>query len=141
MAKRSYDVVVLPGDGVGAEVAVQARRVLDAVTDAVGVAFAIEEIPCGGQYYLEHGRDWPEGSEQTCRAADVILLGAVGWPSPSGSGPVTMTDGKMAGYSPVIGNRINLDAGAGFGRPLNVAEIEGREAWLLTAEGRVPLTP
>jgi len=121
MAKRSYDVVILPGDGVGAEVAVQSRRVLDAVAAAIGVTFAVEEIPCGGQYYLEHGRDWPEGSEARCRAADVILLGAVGWPSPSGSGPVTMSDGKMAGYSPVIGNRISLDLYANV-RPVKLYE-------------------
>lgn len=48
------------------------------------------------------------------------------------------------GHTPVeapthYGNRLNLDAGAGFGRPLCVAEIEGRAAWLLTDGGRVPL--
>src|SRR5207245_4245527 len=32
-----------------------------------------------------------------------------GWPSPSGRGPVTMENGKMAGWSPVIGNRSRLD--------------------------------
>jgi 3-isopropylmalate dehydrogenase len=121
MPKRSYDVVVLPGDGVGAEVAAQARRVLDLVADKIDVSFAVEEIPCGGQYYLEHGRDWPEGSEAKCEAADVILLGAVGWPDPSGSGPVTMSNGKMAGFSPVIGNRINLDLFANV-RPVKLYE-------------------
>jgi 3-isopropylmalate dehydrogenase len=35
------------------------------------------------------------------------LLGAVGWPAPGG-GPVNMKDGKMAGWSAVIGNRIRL---------------------------------
>ena len=60
----------------------------------------------------------------------------------------TRDHGKLIvhGHTPIeqpahYGNRINLDAGAGFGRPLSVAEIEGREAWLLTAEGRVPLAP
>jgi isocitrate/isopropylmalate dehydrogenase len=37
-----------------------------------------------------------------------VLLGAVGWPGPDG-GPVTMSNGKMAGWSPVIGNRLKLD--------------------------------
>jgi isocitrate/isopropylmalate dehydrogenase len=37
----------------------------------------------------------------------VILLGAVGWNGPDGQ-PVTMSDGKMAGWSPVIGNRMRL---------------------------------
>ena len=39
------------------------------------------------------------------------------------------------------GIRINLDAGAGYGRPLATAVFEGRGCWLLTEAGRVPLTP
>ncbi|WP_417806437.1 metallophosphoesterase family protein [Thioclava sp.] len=39
------------------------------------------------------------------------------------------------------GNRLNLDSGAGYGHPISTAVIEGRDAWLLTPEGRVPLTP
>ena len=39
------------------------------------------------------------------------------------------------------GNRINLDSGAGYGRPLSTAVFEGRDCWLLTDKGRVPLTP
>src|SRR5215813_9215975 len=102
-------VVALPGDGTGPEVMAQALRVLRAVGTETGVDFEIEDIPCGGQFYLAHGsRDWPEGAEERCAAADVILLGAVGWPTASGS-PVTMKDGKMAGWSPVIGNRGRLD--------------------------------
>lgn len=105
----SVHVVALPGDGTGPEVMVQGLRVLHAVGEQSGVHFEIEEIPCGGQFYLRHGsRDWPEGSEERCAAADVILLGAVGWPSETGA-PVTMKDGKMAGWSPVIGNRARLD--------------------------------
>lgn len=109
MARRRYTVALLPGDGIGREVAQQAQRVLALVSRRIEVDFVIDEIPCGGQYYLMHGRDWPEGSEERCARADVILLGAVGWPSPEGTGPVTMPGGKMAGYSPVIGNRSRLD--------------------------------
>ncbi|MFO0722305.1 MAG: isocitrate/isopropylmalate family dehydrogenase [Myxococcota bacterium] len=107
----SYGVVVLPGDGVGVEVANEAKKILAVVEKRAGVKFDLTEIPCGGRYYLEHGetRDWPEGAEEKCAAADVILLGAVGWPSPNKTGPVTMKDGKMAGYSAVIGNRVRLD--------------------------------
>lgn len=39
------------------------------------------------------------------------------------------------------GNRINLDGGAGYGRPLVPAVFEGRDCWLLTEGGRVALTP
>jgi isocitrate/isopropylmalate dehydrogenase len=108
--KAAYELVALPGDGIGTEVVAEARALLDLVAPKLGVAFHVDEIPCGGKYYLDHGktRDWPEGAEAKCRAADAILLGAVGWSGPDGA-PVMMQDGKMAGWSPVIGNRIHLD--------------------------------
>jgi 3-isopropylmalate dehydrogenase len=139
MSKDSYQVVLLPGDGIGAEVAAEARALLDVIAARTGVGFAIEEIPCGGRFYLAHGsRDWPEGAEERCAAADVILLGAVGWAGADGA-PVTMADGpnagKMAGWSPVIGNRIKLDLYANI-RPVKVYPgmkqgLAGRfqEAW------------
>lgn len=40
-----------------------------------------------------------------------------------------------------FGNRVDLDGGAGYGRPLAAAVFEGRDAWLLTETGRVPLRP
>ena len=108
MAKPRYQLALLPGDGIGAEVMAEARALLELVAPAVGVTFDLDEIPCGGRYFLEHGRDWPSDGEARCRAADAILLGAVGWSGPDGS-PVMMPDGKMAGWSPVIGNRMRLD--------------------------------
>ena len=39
------------------------------------------------------------------------------------------------------GNRVNLDGGAGFGRPLIPAVFDRRDAWLLTPTGRQPLRP
>lgn len=39
------------------------------------------------------------------------------------------------------GNRVNLDTGAGYGDPLAAAFIDGREVWLLTEDGRMPLLP
>ena len=96
---------MLPGDGTGPEVMAQGLRVLEAVTRAGIAEFEIETIPCGGQYFLADGaRDWPEDAGARCAAADVILLGAVGWPAPNGRGSVTMPDGRMAGWSPVIGS-------------------------------------
>ncbi|MEO6771993.1 MAG: isocitrate/isopropylmalate family dehydrogenase [Kofleriaceae bacterium] len=108
--KTTYELVALPGDGIGIEVVAAARALLEAIAPALGVTFAVDEIPCGGKYYLDHGRerDWPEGAEAKCQAADAILLGAVGWSGPDGA-PVMMQDGKMAGWSPVIGNRLHLD--------------------------------
>lgn len=112
-------VVALGGDGTGPEVLEHGLKVLEVVAQWSGIEFAVDSIECGGQYYLQHGRDWPSGSEERCQQADVILLGAVGWPAPDGSGPVTMSDGKMAGWSPVIGNRIRLDLYANI-RPVKL---------------------
>jgi 3-isopropylmalate dehydrogenase len=117
-----YKLVTLGGDGTGPEVMREGLRVLDAVSEPLGITWDTEDIECGGQYYLEHGdSDWPEGSEEKCAAADLNLLGAVGWPDPKGSGPVTMKNGKMAGYSPVIGNRTRLNLYANV-RPVKLYE-------------------
>ncbi|HUS65962.1 MAG TPA: isocitrate/isopropylmalate family dehydrogenase [Kofleriaceae bacterium] len=134
--KDRYDVVLLPGDGIGVEVTAEARALLELCAAATGAAMAFEEIPCGGAFFLKHGaRDWPEGAEERCRNADAILLGAVGWPAPDGSGPVTMPDGRMAGWSAVIGNRAALDLYANV-RPVkllpgvqHVVSGEARLVW------------
>ncbi len=40
-----------------------------------------------------------------------------------------------------FGNRVDLDGGAGYGNLLIPAVFEGRDCWLLTDNGRVPLRP
>ena len=50
------------------------------------------------------------------------------------------------GHTPVdsaahYGNRVNLDTGAGYGKPLCAAVFEGTEAWVLTEQGRNRLRP
>lgn len=52
--------------------------------------------------------------------------------------------GHTAIDAPVhYGNRVNLDSGAAYGGPLTTAVILGREAWVLTHDGRrrLPVTP
>ena len=105
----TYQVVLLPGDGIGPEVIAEGRKVLELACAKRQIAIETTTIACGKQYYLAHGREWPLGSEQLCDRADLLLLGAVGWPSPDGRGPVMMPDGRMAGWSAVLGNRTRLD--------------------------------
>lgn len=50
------------------------------------------------------------------------------------------------GHTPVdiathYGNRINLDTGAGYGKPLTTVVFEGTDCWVLEAGTRRPLTP
>ena len=40
-----------------------------------------------------------------------------------------------------FGNRVDIDTGAGYFRPLTVAVFEDRDCWVLTEHGRVALRP
>ncbi|TDK50067.1 metallophosphoesterase family protein [Antarcticimicrobium luteum] len=44
-------------------------------------------------------------------------------------------------YPEHFGNRVDLDGGAGYGRPVHPAVFEGQDCWLLTDKGRAPLRP
>ena len=99
-----YKIALLPGDGVGREVAVEGEKVLRAVTERFGVQFETVSFPCGGQHYLETGKEWAPEAFPFCRdEADAILLGAVGWPG------ATLPSGDIAGAGIVFGCRFGLD--------------------------------
>jgi 3-isopropylmalate dehydrogenase len=71
----------LPGDGIGPEVTAAALRVLAALP----VEATVEELPFGGQAIHAHGDPLPPETLAGCRAADAVLLGAVGLPEFDGS--------------------------------------------------------
>ena len=65
-----------------------------------------------------------------------------GWLDDRRDHGLLVVHGHTALDAPVhYGNRVNLDGGAGYGRPLAAAVIEGGDVWLLTEDGRVPLRP
>ena len=65
-----------------------------------------------------------------------------GWLDDDSDHGLLVVHGHTALEEPAhYGNRVNLDAGAGYGRPLIPALIDGRDVWLLTEAGRVPLRP
>jgi 3-isopropylmalate dehydrogenase len=68
-------IVLLPGDGIGPEIAAAARRVLDAIGD-----FEITEHLIGGASIDERGTALTDGVLEACRQADAVLLCAVGGP-------------------------------------------------------------
>jgi 3-isopropylmalate dehydrogenase len=72
-------IAVLPGDGIGPEIIAQAMRVLG-VLKKEGLNMTFTEAPLGGQAYDQHGHPYPEFTQNICRAADAVLLGAVGGP-------------------------------------------------------------
>mgnify|MGYP003386463190 FL=1 len=72
-------IAVLPGDGIGPEIVTQALRVLEVLKNE-GMEMEFTEAPLGGQAYDEYGHPYPEFTQNICRAADAVLLGAVGGP-------------------------------------------------------------
>ncbi len=72
-------IAILPGDGIGPEIVSQAVRVLDKLR-ADGLMVETETAPLGGAAYDQYGEPYPEATRNLARAADAILLGAVGGP-------------------------------------------------------------
>lgn len=56
-------------------------------------------------------------------------------------GPLVVHGHTSIEHPEHAGNRVNLDGGAGYFRPLHAAVFEGRDCWLLSDQGRVPLRP
>jgi 3-isopropylmalate dehydrogenase len=82
-------VAVLPGDGIGPEVIAESIRVLD----ALGIEHT--EHPFGGAAILAGAPPLPDETLAACRAADAVLLGAVGLPELEGR-PVRPEQGLLA---------------------------------------------
>ena len=72
-------IAVLPGDGIGPEIVAQAVKVLE-VLRADGAKIEMESAPIGGAGYDAAGDPLPEATLALARAADAVLLGAVGGP-------------------------------------------------------------
>ncbi len=73
-------IAVLPGDGIGSEVVAEARVVLDDVAARFGHDFIFDQHLIGGAAIEATGAPLPEETLSACRAADAVLLGAVGGP-------------------------------------------------------------
>lgn len=71
-------IAVLPGDGIGAEVAEGAITILQAIGDKFGHDFEFEKGLIGGCAIDETGTPLPDETLEICRGSDAILLGAVG---------------------------------------------------------------
>ncbi|HJN54837.1 MAG TPA: isocitrate/isopropylmalate dehydrogenase family protein [Candidatus Poseidoniales archaeon] len=111
---HTYRVASLPGDGTGREVMQEALNMLTAIESCTNLRFDVTTIPCGGQHYLDTGREWDDGSFEFCRdEADVILLGAIGWPG------ARLPNGDLAGGQVILGLRSELDLYANI-RPIKL---------------------
>jgi tartrate dehydrogenase/decarboxylase / D-malate dehydrogenase len=76
----TYQIALIPGDGIGREVLPAGVAVLEAVGRRHGLAFTWKEYDWGCDRYVRTGSLMPEDGLDQVRSADAILLGAVGRP-------------------------------------------------------------
>ena len=77
---KSYNIAVIPGDGIGPEVVEQALRVLDRTASIEGFEARTTRFGLGAEHYLRTREIFPAAAFDEVRGHDAILLGAIGDP-------------------------------------------------------------
>ncbi|WP_305857798.1 3-isopropylmalate dehydrogenase [Balneatrix alpica] len=77
MSKR---ILILPGDGIGPEIMAEAVKVLEVVNQRFDLNLSLEQALVGGAAIDATGVPLPEETLAQAKAADAVLLGAVGGP-------------------------------------------------------------
>ena len=78
---RTYRIALIGGDGIGPEVVAGAVSVLEIVGRRFGFGFEWQELIVGGIGIDTYGIGIRPEDVEVCRAADAVLLGAVGGPA------------------------------------------------------------
>ena len=74
----NYNIVAIPGDGIGPEIVREAKKVLDKVGEVYGHKFNYTDILMGGCSIDVYGVPLTDEALETARNSDAVLLGAVG---------------------------------------------------------------
>ncbi len=77
---KDFRIAVLPGDGVGREVTMEALKVLDAIGRIFDIPMSFTECPVGGVAIDEYGEPLPPETFDAAKKSSAVLLGAVGGP-------------------------------------------------------------
>lgn len=75
-----FKLAVIPGDGIGPDIVEQAVLVLEKVGEKFGHTFHCQTVLAGGAAIDATGGCLPQETIDICKAADAVLLGAVGGP-------------------------------------------------------------
>lgn len=110
--KDSYQIAVVPGDGIGPEVCAAAVQALRA-TFGNDTPLRFADHPAGADLFRRTGESFPETTFRACREADAILHGAAGIPG------VVHADGTEAGLDFTLRLRFELDLYANI-RPIRL---------------------
>jgi 3-isopropylmalate dehydrogenase len=110
----TYEIAVLRGDGIGPEIVDEASKVLAAVSSVLpGLNMAFTSYEAGAAHYAKTGDALPQATFEAVKAADAILLGAMGLPE------VRMADGTEVQGRIIIRLRKGLGLYAGV-RPIKL---------------------
>ena len=78
----TYRIAVIPGDGIGKEVAPEGVRVLEAAARRFGITLELTPIDWAScDHYERHGTMMPDDWKQQLESMDALYFGAVGWPA------------------------------------------------------------
>jgi 3-isopropylmalate dehydrogenase len=108
MTAISKRIVVLAGDGIGPEVTAAAVTLLQDCAAEFGHRFEMLDMPFGGSAIDRCGSPLPAETLVACRAADAILLGAVGGPKWDALPLGTRPESGLLGVRKELGLYINV---------------------------------
>ena len=77
---KTFQITLLKGDGIGPEIVDQAVKVLNKTAEKFDFAVTYDEALLGGAAIDATGQALPPETVEKCKAADAVLLGAVGGP-------------------------------------------------------------
>ncbi|MEM8672129.1 MAG: isocitrate/isopropylmalate dehydrogenase family protein [Planctomycetota bacterium] len=101
---KTYDIALLPGDGIGPECMQATQIVLDALTDhKLGFELNLTSHEAGASLYRETGEALPQRVLDACLQADAVLLSAIGLPD------VRQADGTEVQPTMMVGLRRALN--------------------------------
>ena len=101
-------IAVFPGDGIGPEVTAEAVAVLEALGPRYGLALAFSCGTIGGAAIDATGEPLPAAELERARAADAILLGAVGGPKWDDPAARVRPEQALLGLRKALGLYANL---------------------------------
>ncbi|XP_057527356.1 3-isopropylmalate dehydrogenase, chloroplastic-like [Amaranthus tricolor] len=76
--KKSYNITLLPGDGIGPEIISVTKDVLQIAASIQGIEIKYQEMPVGGSALDLTGVPLPEETLNAAKQSDAVLLGAIG---------------------------------------------------------------
>ncbi len=103
--KNRFDIVLMPGDGIGKEISDRSLELVKLVAEKFNIELVGTEVEAGAELYKRTGDGFPEENFLRASEADAIYLGAMGLPN------IRYPDGTEVGPQHDLRKRLGLYAG------------------------------